>query len=51
MYRLLGFVGNLNSANMLNEKNRLNSMGNYVHQMYKLFRFVENLNSTNTLNV
>ena len=51
MYRLLGFVGNLNSGNTLNEKNCLNSMRNYVHQMYRLFRFVENLNSKNTLNV
>ena len=51
MYGLSGFVENLNSGNTLSEKNCLNSMGNYVHQMYRLFRFVENLNSKNTLNV
>ena len=51
MNGLSRFEENLNSVNMLNEKNRLNSTGNYVRQMYKFFRFVENLNSTNTLNV
>ena len=51
MYRLPGFAKKLNSTDMLNVPNWVNSKGNYVHQMFRLFGFAENLNSSNTLNV
>ena len=51
MYRLPGFAKKLNSTDMLNVPNWVNSTGNYVHQMFRLFGFAENLNSSNTLNV
>ena len=51
MYRLPGFAKKLNSTDMLNVPNWVNSTENYVHQMFRLFGFAENLNSSNTLNV
>ena len=51
MYRLPGFAKKLNSTDMLNVPNWVNSTGNYVHQMFRLFGFAKNLNSSNTLNV
>ena len=51
MYGLPGFAKKLNSTDMLNVPNWVNSTGNYVHQMFRLFGFAENLNSSNTLNV
>ena len=51
MYRLPGFAKKLNSTDMLNVPNWVNSTGNYVHQMFRLFGFAENFNSSNTLNV
>ena len=51
MYGLSGFAKKLNSTDMLNVPNWVNSTGNYVHQMFRLFGFAENLNSSNTLNV
>ena len=50
MYGLSGFVENLNSTNMLNEQNRVNSMETCVHQMYILSRFAENFNIHNCVN-
>ena len=51
MYGLPGFAKKLNSTDMLNVPNWVNSTGNYVHQMFRLFGFAENLNFVDKLNV
>ena len=51
MYGLSGFTENLNSVDMLNVQNRVNPMGNYVHQMYRLAGFAKNLNIQNCVNL
>ena len=41
MYRLPRFAKKLNSTDMLNVQNWVNSTGNCVHQMFGLFGFTE----------